>query len=289
MKIAILIHAHKNPSQVARLCRQLSHPDIDIFVHVDAKADISVFAKALPHVMFISKRTDVRWGRFSQVEATLNSLREIISSSNKYDYIHFISGQDYPLISMDQFVFHLAENKGAEYLDTQPTDQDGAFWASIRKHYERYYYHYHEKPLILTQAINSIFKLPIMKRRPPMRMYFGSNWWTLTSDCIKYVLDYCRENPKYVRFFKTMFCGDELFFQTIISNSHFATRPNPGYMRYIDWSAKKRNPHILTSDDYDKMIASGRWFARKFDETVDSKVLDMLDKHNADLLQNSIR
>ena len=37
MKIAFLMQCHKNPEQINLLLNALKHPQVDIFVHVDAK------------------------------------------------------------------------------------------------------------------------------------------------------------------------------------------------------------------------------------------------------------
>ena len=38
-KLAILVLAHKDVFQLNRLLSSLEHPDIDVYVHVDAKQD----------------------------------------------------------------------------------------------------------------------------------------------------------------------------------------------------------------------------------------------------------
>jgi hypothetical protein len=48
-------------------------------------------------------------------------------------------------------------------------------------------------------------------------------------------------------------------------------------LRYVDWF-KEPGPAVLTVDDLDSMLASGKLFARKFDTTVDAAVLDRLDE-----------
>ncbi len=51
-------------------------------------------------------------------------------------------------------------------------------------------------------------------------------------------------------------------------------------MRYLRWSKKEPwHPAILNTDDYDTIIRSSRYFARKFDTTVDSKILHLIDEH----------
>jgi len=52
-------------------------------------------------------------------------------------------------------------------------------------------------------------------------------------------------------------------------------------MTYAYFSDKdkpfKEHPYIFTVDDYSKIISLPHLFARKFDETVDAKVLDLID------------
>jgi hypothetical protein len=51
----------------------------------------------------------------------------------------------------------------------------------------------------------------------------------------------------------------------------------PSYARYIRWT-EGNHPEVLTARDIDSMMASGAHFARKFDELIDSSVLDELDE-----------
>lgn len=77
MKIAFLMQCHKNPKQINILLNELKHPQVDVFVHVDAKCrnireeiDIREGIYLLPE----KECVDVQWARFSQVQATLNLL-----------------------------------------------------------------------------------------------------------------------------------------------------------------------------------------------------------------------
>jgi hypothetical protein len=49
-------------------------------------------------------------------------------------------------------------------------------------------------------------------------------------------------------------------------------------LRYIDWSIDP-GPAILGVNDFDRLVRSGMLLARKFDETVDSEILDLIDEH----------
>ena len=66
MRVAHLIMAHKNPSQLARLIKKLEHPEADFFIHIDKKVDITAFLELGDnnHIKFINKRTLVNWGGY---------------------------------------------------------------------------------------------------------------------------------------------------------------------------------------------------------------------------------
>ncbi|MFX6965378.1 beta-1,6-N-acetylglucosaminyltransferase, partial [Acinetobacter baumannii] len=77
---------------------RMQHPDFDFYVHVDAKLPISSHKAltAMPNVYLIKNRIKVQWAAFSTVQATFNSLHEILNSARSYDFISLMSGQDYP-------------------------------------------------------------------------------------------------------------------------------------------------------------------------------------------------
>ncbi len=89
---------------------------------------------------------------------------------------------------------------------------------------------------------------------------------------------FVRRNPRFVRFFEHALLPDELFFQTIVMNSPLVETVVDDHLRYIDWSVDP-GPAVLRAADFDTLIASGSLLARKFDDTVDATILDLLDAH----------
>ncbi len=76
----------------------------------------------------------------------------------------------------------------------------------------------------------------------------------------------------------------EHFFQTIVGNSPFCDRiahadPSGALkgVHYVDW--ERGPPKILGVEDFERLLASPALFARKFDMTEDSAILDMIDAH----------
>lgn len=116
MKLAFLIQCHKNADQINQLIGALSHPDIDLYIHVDKKSEITQQIRINnSNVTILSdeERVDVRWGTFSQVQATLNLLKR--SYRKKYDFYWLISGQDFPLVSAESIIMKLSSTTVLEY------------------------------------------------------------------------------------------------------------------------------------------------------------------------------
>lgn len=275
MKAALLVQAHKNPEQVARMCARMEHPDIDIYVNIDLKSDIGPFRALMPRVRFVGRRTDIGWGGFSQVEATLEGLGEIAAAGIVYDYVMFVSGQDYPIAQPEAMLEELGRRNGAEYMSFIRLDpsKDRATWRKA------VYYHPSAANTTMGVALRRIaYTLPLFGRRYPVDpIYKGSQWWTLTGRCVEYILRYVADNPGYAEFHRRTFCPDEIFFHNIVLHSPFAAAATGDSKRFIVWEDGSPNPKTLDETDYERIAASGAWFARKFDQAAAPAILDLLD------------
>ncbi|MCC8036319.1 MAG: beta-1,6-N-acetylglucosaminyltransferase [Rikenellaceae bacterium] len=275
MKTALLILAHKNPAQLERLCRVLRHPQTNIFVHLDAKADISLFAGAAQQgAVFIGNRVKVRWAGYSMVEATLASMREISASGLRYDYLHLLSGQDYPVMAPEDIIRELEAAGGKNFIAYRAVDETDPADGSIAARYRRW--HLETGSRTVRRAVKAAGSLLCAGRKPPVNpVYKGSQWFTVTREAVGYILRYCGENPGYCGFFRHVHCPDEMFFQNIILHSPLAATAVNDNKRYIEWVEGEPGPRLLTPSDLPGIVCSGAWFARKFDE--DAPVLDLLD------------
>src|SRR5690606_11528487 len=106
-----------------------------------------------------------------------------------------------------------------------------------------------------------------------------SQWMTLSVRHVRYVLDFVGKNPQVVRFFRHTWGPDEVFFQTILYNSPYREDSVHDGLRYIDWSEGKASPKTLTQGDLDVLRQEGKFFARKFDASIDSDILDCIDSN----------
>jgi len=282
MKLVVFIAVHKNQDQVNRLIRSLAHPDIAIYVHIDRK---SIFRAGdlLPQARVISNPIEVSWSGYSQVESTLKALREILEREGHFDYVTYISGQDYPIMTPDAILTSLKKFEGKELIGHVTLDSQG--WEKARVRFERFYFHSYENPYF--RAVGRLVTFFLdgsgVKRSfyRGMKPYGGSAWWTLSRACIVYILDYIERNRGFVSFMKKTIFPDEIFFQSVIMNSRFRNDVVNNNFRFMEWERIKENSHpkILTMGDFSTIVTSGMFFARKFDIDVDKGILDRIDAH----------
>jgi len=281
MKIAHLILAHANPSQIKRLVQHLKYNGAHIYIHIDAKIEITPFVqemKSFDQVFFIKNRTKIKWGGYTMIDATIQSFREILDSGNQYDYIQLMSGQDYPIRPLSEFHKFLEHNPGKAFM-----------------HYLSVFGEWHEAITRVTEYHLVNFDFPgkytvekiINKILPDRKMPLNytpvgrSQWFTASSDCIKYLVTYLEKSGAIRRFFKLSWAPDEMIFQTILYNSPLKDKMVNDNLLYLDWSAGQPNPKVLTIDDKDAILNSGKFFGRKFVAAKDEKILDFLDQQIA--------
>lgn len=278
MRIAHLILTYTNPQQTERMIRNMAHKNFDFYIHVDLKYDINphLFLGSMPNVYFINNRIDVRWAGFNTVIATFECIKEIVATGIQYDFINFLSGQDYPLKSSDYLINFFKENKGKEFLSFRDIRND---WHEGLIRMERYFLanHSFKGKHTLERLIN--FIMPRRKIPYHMHPYGKSMFWMLSPEIAMYVVNKVTNDKKLKNFFYYCWASDEFVFQTILMNSpHKNKIVNENY-RYIDWSLGGPNPKILDENDFESIAKSDMLFARKLDVKKSAKLFDLIDRN----------
>jgi hypothetical protein len=280
MKVACLINTYTSAKQIQKFVQKLSNGQFDFYIHVDKKLDLETYKllfERFPNVYFVKKRVDVKWGSITSVEATINGLKLIEATGIKYDFINFMSGQDYPIKSADYILNFLKQNIGKEFIHYKNFED----WPGVEKRLNKYFLTdlRFRGNFRVQGLLNSIIK----RRKAPknITIYGFSTFWTLSHDCAMYMVKYLEENPLFKRFFKYTFGSDELIYQTIIMNSPYKDAVINNNYRYVDWSEGNDRPKFLRTEDFDKIIASDRIFGRKFNIDIDENILNMIDNYNA--------
>jgi hypothetical protein len=306
MTVAYCIAAHTKPSQCRRLIQRLldDDPSCLVLVHFDqrnAKFDLTEVAD--PRARIIGERA-VNWGSPELVDLFVEMLRVALSAGCSYAVM--LSGQDYPLREVSDLEADLSSYD--VWATTKPLfAADGSCtWKEGRRRYSYQWWHADEPGWLLRLADGVAGKVPgahvseesgpplpylvhfrqydqlwwgVRSKGPGVPVHAGSQWMNLSSRAMEAI---CSAPQRVMRFFHQVPVADEACFHTILSNTKGLTFA-PDNARFIRWGPlKANNPDVLTTDDLDALISSGAMFARKFDEMVDSAVLDRLD-----LLSNS--
>jgi hypothetical protein len=270
VNLAYVITAHKSPGQLLRLLRAIYRPNNTYVLHVDAKADAAVhaaareFADAHANASMIRSESII-WGSWRLARAQIRGMKEALRLADNWQYCLNLTGQDYPLKTQEQIAAQLAAGKpGANYLEVLDFADASE---NPRKRLQFYWVPWRGK-----------MKKMLRRRAPRFKVYWGSNYFTLTRAACEHLVssDVSRRMQRYFRF---ALCADELIFQNALMHGPAVLADSivPKTFRKLTWEGGI-HPKTFKLSDLGELLSSDAWFARKFDESVDSAVLDRLDE-----------
>lgn len=293
MRIAYLILAHNHPAHLQRLVQRLAAPGVGFFVHVDAKSNMHAFAGLASAVTFCPRRVNCGWGDISLVHATLELLQCAASVLPGFDRFVLLSGACYPLHHPAYIEAFLTRHSGTEFIQVfgLPNVEYNKSLERIRRVWIR-----KGKPLArlrwpLQRVLNKI--LPVRDYQSLLgggEPVVGSQWWCLSRDAVRHVLDVTTHQPALLRFCKFVDVPDEFYFQFILWNSRFRSSISHS-LTLTHWVPGKTGPEVLDAGDLPQLAgpvtrdcernnAPGAkgvvLFARKFTDA-STPVLDAID------------
>lgn len=276
MRIAYILLVHKSPGQVARLLRALHAPGNFYGIHVDRKAAKEVH-NAIAEICleyaeaFIIPPRVVNWAGWSVVAAELHGIKALLDRSEQWDRLVCLSGQDFPLVSQSRLRELLDREPTLNYLNSLPLDP------AFKDKLPRIEYYYFE----LFRRVRRIRR--IRRKRPGgFVVHSGDQWFILTREFAEFCLNapLSRQIQRFMRF---ALVPDEMYFPTVIMNSKFASTCAQRNLRKIRWDqGGGHHPRILTMQDVPWLLEGDECFARKFDETLDDRVLELLESRLRD-------
>ena len=196
-----------------------------------------------------------------------------MDSDIAYNRIHLISGSDLPLVSQDE-IHRLFLNNYKEYIDVVDARQ----FEKRLKYYHFFVKYRRNHPLIdFARRVLLLVQLPFVNRRKKsqLKYAYGSEWCSLTYKAVKTIVEKYAE-VRHEFLYTT--CSDEHYKQMILLSAGNFEFAKEGCLRYVDFSEHKPSPRTLTVDDFDAIMSSHCLFARKFDERLDSDVINLVVK-----------
>lgn len=283
----ILIQAHKNFEHLYHLVEYFTN-DCYVFIHIDKKSkfkneQISLL-KELPQVKGIYKKFSVHWAGFSILKCEIFLLKEAVKYP-EIGYFHLISGQDYPIKPLHDFLTYFS-NSDKEYLSfthiPNPYFDNNTFWR-----YDYYfpfdYFDRTEEAHKKIEKIVSFQKRIGFKRHIPREfdhLYGGSAWFSITRHGATILLDYTLHKPAFYRRLRFTFCPEETYVTTVLVNLLPRPQIKNDNKRVILWYMKNDSiPANLGPEHIHIIHESNAFFARKFDYPVSKNLVDLIDQY----------
>ncbi len=272
IKIAYFILVHRFPKQFQRLFKAIYDPENQYLIHIDKSADdfihqeVDAFLLDYPNAHILDSE-NVVWGGYSMVQAELCGMQYLLSIKANWDYFINLSGQDFPLKSQKFIQNFLNTNKGNNFLKV-------ANQATTRPETMNRVDNYFVETSTGFSGVP--YKREYLKNVIP---YIGGQWMILTRDCCEFICN-SAEVEKFEDYYLHTLIPDESFFQTVLMNTKFAGNLVNEDKRAIIWIPDgdiKLRPKTFTMNDVKFLTTGDNLFARKFDETIDSDIIDFLE------------
>ena len=286
---AFLILAHNQPELLSRIVSVLMAPNHYFFIHVDAKCDgFQRFRDATNRIgggnaQFVNRIACYHCG-VSLVYAEIALLKEAERHPAHFDYVHLISGQDYPLRTNRQFD-EFFENTDESFM-CYNFEEDMDYWRPIYDEKANWWHSNGTNGIIdrfCYRHSHSRLLNRLLPRRPIPNHAGGWQWFSWSDKVVTFVMRYMTEHPKLLRRFNHTGSPDEHYFTTMLYpyldqlkiRKHFP-------LRYISWHAyheveQQHRPYNMDERDFDRVVNSAAFFCRKVDEVTSAKLLDMID------------
>lgn len=119
MKQAILIMAHKNMKQVKKLV-DFFEGQCDVYIHIDknfkVRDDELKDLENSSGVRGVYRKYRVHWGGFSVLEAEIYLMKCALRDGNA-GYFHVLSGEDYPIKPLYNFLYFFFSYIGKGFFE----------------------------------------------------------------------------------------------------------------------------------------------------------------------------
>ena len=279
MKQAILITGYKNIEGFLEIINFFDD-NFNFYVHIDKKSKIDISPLLKIKNVFVYKQYAIHWGGINHLLAILLLSKEALLNKEN-TFFHLITAEDYPAKPIGYFHQLDTSVSYIEFfeLPRQELPQNG--WMD-RIDYYNFYDLFDAKTGRQYKVLDNLLKIQQalrIKRRYSKdfpKLFGGSTYWSINRSALAHVINYTKQNDKFLSRFKYTFCAEEMYFQTILLNSEFKNFVVNDNLRYIDWNSGRGGyPAFLDASDFTGIVSSNKLFARKLqtEDICDLKLL----------------
>jgi hypothetical protein len=303
-----VVQSFQNQAQIVRLAATLARVDPRGRVLVCHNAasfslDPDLFREE-PRIQVLNV-SGVRRAGMSLPMMYLRSLDHVDTLGWNYDWVVNMTGQCYPCRPLSELKAMLATTAADAFVDHWEIFGPGCMWprqeAALRYAYRYRWRLLEHEPHPLVRKLLGLPRLLINRAQPWIRvdtsytvalgvrdrsgifgdhypLYGGSYYMTLSRAAAQRLREVAAARPELLQRCAEMIAPSEAFPHTVLLNSADLT-VSPEHHFFLDVAGARVGRHpVLTATDADRIVASGRFFARKVDLGVDRALLDRLDE-----------
>ncbi len=300
---AILIMMHKSPEQVIRLVNCFPKDRCVCFLHLDKKSSVSFeeMQKVLRDnncsCVLLERQLSGVLANWSLVEISLELLRAAKQYELKhqihFDYYRLLSGQDYLIKPFEEYDRLLQQTYPMNYLgieDIETSKHVKDKYARWRMPGPRQFIA--DRKLTgtvlgkLLVGITHIYELLLTRCKGTPREAVenhgwmpvgGPSWWTLSDQFVDYLLTDTKQQQTIKRIIRKTATPEESYVQLVYVASEQFCRTSEMYNLTIGKYDAYGHTAAWTKEEFELLMDSTCFFARKFDMEQDSEILDLLD------------
>lgn len=294
---AYLILSHRLPDQLLRLARVLDSGGArHVGIHHDPSGEPvdTAALERLASVRLIRPARTVAWGWASQLDTLLWAMEETLSASD-FEWLIVLSGQDYPVRPLARIEADLRAGGYDGYVQGELVPAPSLTRRLVDEFAARYHYRHRRVPppgprrrraIVAARPLLTLRAMPwgcLLGHRvcgpfpAGMPCRRGQDWLTLSRRAVAALVGAARERPRLREHYRHTPHPTESFPHTVL-HADPSLKLSQDPRRFSAWTRPgSPHPDVLRRFDLDAILASGTDFARKFDSTIDSEVLDALD------------
>jgi hypothetical protein len=285
---AYVILAHKNLDQLPRLIDRLDTGAATFFLHLDKNTDAAAHDQeirelsGIPNVHWVERHRSA-WATFGVVQAQQAGIEAALNIGAPFTHLTLLTGQAYPIKPPHEIDLFFDTHLGTSFIEHNRRKTKAERRKLQSQRYKSWHLYFAGKWWVVP---SKLLKKAGIKRTIPggLKPVKGWAFFTLSKECAEYASAFVKRNPRYVRFFKHTMFADEYFWHTILLNSplkNTISNTNLQYARFIRPTGRGATFGKANLDEL-KSASTDYFFAKKFDATVDSDIMDLVDR---DLLQ----
>jgi hypothetical protein len=291
-----VLSSHEPPASVAQLVDALGR-DARVWIHHDdSKGPRPALGRR--DVRFVRAPVATGWGEWSLCEAILALMREALEEPG-WEHFQLLSGSCLPIRPIDDFARHVAASPADVHMDAIPLDRDdealmshgyrlyapdGTLRHRVLRRLRRWYVgprpdtvsraglslavpradaRAHPFARVSVAAFRAARRGTVPGFAHPFREglggWVGSTWWGARRAVCRHLVSASEDGP-LAAYARSMPIPDECYFQTLACSGDWRVGPSNHWITPFAGA----HPGAATLADLPPMLASRRWFARKF-------------------------